>query len=60
MKSSEFHRKLVKGGCKFIKQDATSHRHYEKDGELIIVPYHGSDEVGKGLARKILKKAGLK
>jgi len=60
MKSRELHRKLIKGGCIFIKQDATSHRHYEKDGKIIIVPYHGSDEVGKGLASKILKQAGLK
>lgn len=60
MKSSELHRKITRAGWKFLKQDSTSHIHYEKDGKIIIVPFHGSDEVGKGIAHKILKQAGLK
>ncbi|HZV70690.1 MAG TPA: type II toxin-antitoxin system HicA family toxin [Saprospiraceae bacterium] len=32
--------------------------HPTKAGEL-IVPFHGSQEIGKGLEKKLLKKAGL-
>jgi predicted RNA binding protein YcfA (HicA-like mRNA interferase family) len=38
----------------------TSHRIYEKDGVRMTVPFHGSKEVPKGLALKILKDAGIK
>jgi mRNA interferase HicA len=33
--------------------------HPEKEGFLII-PNHGSNEIGKGLEKKIKKQAGLK
>jgi predicted RNA binding protein YcfA (HicA-like mRNA interferase family) len=34
-------------------------KHAKKQGTL-IVPMHGSQEVGKGLEKKIIKDAGLK
>jgi predicted RNA binding protein YcfA (HicA-like mRNA interferase family) len=34
-------------------------KHTEKEGQ-IVVPDHGSNEVGAGLKNKILKDAGLK
>jgi predicted RNA binding protein YcfA (HicA-like mRNA interferase family) len=34
-------------------------RHEQKEG-TIIFPNHGSQEVGKGLEKKILKDAGIK
>ncbi|MGF1584606.1 MAG: type II toxin-antitoxin system HicA family toxin [Bacteroidales bacterium] len=34
-------------------------KHDKKDG-VIVFPSHGSQEVGKGLEKKILKDAGLR
>jgi predicted RNA binding protein YcfA (HicA-like mRNA interferase family) len=34
-------------------------KHDQKEG-IIIFPNHGSQEVGKGLEKKILKDAGIK
>ncbi|MDR1716533.1 MAG: type II toxin-antitoxin system HicA family toxin [Prevotella sp.] len=61
MKSRELNRLAVKSGWKFISQDATSHRTYEKDGKFLIIPYHGAKEVPTGTCNKILKTIkGLK
>ncbi len=61
MKSSELIRILKKDGWIIIRQKG-SHMimlHSEKANQL-TVPNHGSQEVGTGLANKILKDAGLK
>lgn len=61
MKSSELIRILKKDGWIIIRQKG-SHMimvHPEKTNQL-TVPNHGSQEVGTGLAKKILKDAGLK
>jgi predicted RNA binding protein YcfA (HicA-like mRNA interferase family) len=55
MKSSELNRKAIKEGWKFLCQDATSHRYYEKNGALLCIPFHGAKEVPKGTCSKILK-----
>jgi predicted RNA binding protein YcfA (HicA-like mRNA interferase family) len=34
-------------------------KHHKKSGQLVI-PDHGSSEIGKGLEKKILKDAGIK
>lgn len=60
MKYSELHKKIKRGGWKFLKQDSTSHRHYIKNGVIIVIPYHGAKEVGKSLEHRLLKQAGLK
>jgi len=60
MKYTELHRIFTRAGWQFVKQDATSHRHYIKDGIKIIIPFHGAKEVPKGLLNKLLKDAGLK
>ncbi|WP_188815591.1 type II toxin-antitoxin system HicA family toxin [Hymenobacter cavernae] len=60
MKSSELLRKLERAGW-YVTRQSGSHmimRHPEKPG-MLVVPSHGSAEVGKGLAAKILKEAGL-
>ena len=49
MKSSEFHRFIQINGWREVRQ-AGSH---------IIVPYHGSKEMKKGLVLKIKKEMGL-
>ena len=61
MKSSELIRVLKKDGW-FVVRQKGSHmnmRHPNKSAQL-VVPNHGSNEVGKGLGNKILKEAGLK
>ena len=55
MKSSELNRKAVGYGWKFLYQDGTSHRFYEKNGAIIVIPYHGAKEVPTGTCQKILK-----
>ena len=60
MKSSELLRKLLAAGWYKVRQEG-SHitlRHLDKPGQITF-PSHGSAEVGKGLAAKIKKQAGL-
>jgi len=61
MKCSELFRILTRDGWYPYSQKG-SHvklRHDSKPG-TIIFPNHGSQEVGKGLEKKILKDAGIK
>ena len=61
IKSSELVRLLKKDGWFVIRQTG-SHMIMEypsKKGQ-IVCPYHGSQEVGKGLEKKIKKDAGIK
>lgn len=61
MKSSELFRILIQDGWYVVSQSG-SHvkmRHETKSG-VIIFPRHGSNEVGKGLEKKLLKQAGIK
>ncbi|MEO6978808.1 MAG: type II toxin-antitoxin system HicA family toxin [Mucilaginibacter sp.] len=61
MKSSELLRKILKDGWYVIRQEG-SHKimaHPVKKGSFPF-PDHGSKEIGKGLAAKILKQAGIK
>ena len=61
MKCSELYRLLIKEGWYPVSQSG-SHvklKHDKKPG-IIIFPNHGSQEVGKGLDKKIRKDAGLK
>ena len=61
MKCSQMYRILTKEGWYPISQRG-SHvkmRHETKKG-TIIFPNHGSQELGKGLEKSILKAAGIK
>jgi predicted RNA binding protein YcfA (HicA-like mRNA interferase family) len=61
MKCSELYRLLIKDGWYPTSQNG-SHvkmKHDKKTG-IIIFPNHGSQEMGKGLEKKIRKDAGLK
>ncbi len=61
MKCSQLYRILTKDGWYPYSQSG-SHvkmRHESKPG-IIIFPNHGSQEVGKGLEKKIMKDAGIK
>ena len=60
MKCSELYRLLMKDGWYPVSQSG-SHvklKHDKKPG-IIIFPNHGSQEVGKGLEKRIRKDAGL-
>ena len=61
MKSSELVRLLKKDGWFVVRQTGSYMimEHPTKKGQ-IVCPYHGSQEVGKGLEIKIKKDAGLK
>jgi len=62
MKCSEVLRLLQRNGWIVIGQRG-SHVKLRNDQHLdkgiIIFPNHGSDELGKGLEKKILKQAGI-
>jgi len=61
MKCSEAFRILQKDDWYVISQKG-SHvklQHNTKEG-IIIFPNHGSQELGKGLVRKLFMKAGIK
>lgn len=60
MRFNELVQKLKKGGWKLARTGKSSLRVFEKDGQRIIVHYHGNNEVAKGTAADALKKAGLK
>ncbi|QEH41558.1 type II toxin-antitoxin system HicA family toxin [Chitinophaga sp. XS-30] len=59
---SELKRTLFKAGWIMLRQGKGSHIilvHPGRPGIEIVFPDHGSDDIGKGLACKILKLAGL-
>lgn len=61
MKASELFKILKSDGWFEIRQTG-SHvmmKHPVKDGQLVI-PYHGSKEVSKGIVNAILKEANIK
>jgi len=61
MKSSELVR-LLKKDSWYVTRQTGSHmimEHPSKKGQ-IVCPFHGSQEVGKGLEKKIKKDAGIK
>ncbi len=61
MKCSKLYQIFTKDGWFAVSQKG-SHvkmRHQTKTG-IIIFPNHGSQEMGKGLEKKILKDAGIK
>lgn len=63
MKSSELLRKLKQAGWELDRNGKGSHRiliHRDKPGVVITFPDHGTNEIGKGLAQKIKKQAGLR
>jgi predicted RNA binding protein YcfA (HicA-like mRNA interferase family) len=60
MKCSELYRLLIKDGWYPVSQKG-SHvklKHNDKPG-IIVFPNHGSQELGKGIEKRIKKDAGL-
>ena len=60
MRFNELVRLLKKGGWRLKRTGKSSLRIFEKNGEELILHYHGNAEVPKGTAEDTLKKAGLK
>ncbi len=61
MKCSELYRILVKDGSYPVSQSGSPVKlKYDKKPGTIIFPNHGSQELGKGLEKRIHKAAGLK
>ena len=59
MKYSEFHRKIVKHGWKFVSATG-SHYFYERNGvKSQPVPFHGAQEMGEGLRKKLIRMLEL-
>ncbi|OZI23633.1 mRNA interferase [Bordetella genomosp. 9] len=58
MKQSEFRRWLADQGATF--KEGTSHTKVYFQGKQTTLPRHGSQEIGEGLRRTILKQLGLK
>jgi mRNA interferase HicA len=62
MNAKQFIKKLEKDGWYLEREGKGSHKIYKhpKKEATISVPYHGTEELGKGLENKLLKQAGLK
>jgi len=63
MKCSDLLRSLLDAGWCIYREAKGSHkilRHPDQPEKQITFPDHGAKEIGKGLASKILKQAGLK
>ena len=59
VKSKELHRRFVKAGWVFDHAEG-SHYFYVKDGVMTEpIPYHGSKEMGTGIANKLIRRYGV-
>jgi predicted RNA binding protein YcfA (HicA-like mRNA interferase family) len=55
----EISRILEKHGFSLIHQKGSHAKYCNSDGQVTIVPMHGTEEIGPGLLLKILKDAGI-
>ena len=54
MKCKELIQKAEKAGWRLLKQNG-SHRLYEKDGEIVCIPFTGQKKFQRVLAIRLLK-----
>jgi mRNA interferase HicA len=60
MKYTEFHRKILRNGWRFVRATG-SHYFYEKNGkESVPVPFHGSKEMYEPLRKSIARQMDIK
>ncbi|MDO5523670.1 MAG: type II toxin-antitoxin system HicA family toxin [Bacteroidia bacterium] len=59
MKYSEFLRQAKKNGWQFERPGKGSHEIWEKDGQRVSIPNHGTKEMPKGLERSLKKEMGM-
>ncbi|MGQ1928156.1 type II toxin-antitoxin system HicA family toxin [Ornithobacterium rhinotracheale] len=60
MKYKEFFKFIKKNGWRLQRQGKGSHEIWEKNGEQISIPNHGSKEIPTGLEKSLKKQMGLK
>jgi predicted RNA binding protein YcfA (HicA-like mRNA interferase family) len=61
VKSNELYKLLLQHGWTPVSQKGSHVKmKHATTGKIMIFPRHGSQEVGKGLERKILKAANIK
>ena len=60
MSGNELVEILTKAGFKLIRTGKSSLRVYSNGKVEVNVHYHGQQELGKGIANKYLRQAGLK
>jgi len=56
MKCKEFLRLAKKNGWSFYRQGKGSHEIWSKDEKKVVIPNHGSKELGRGLEIKLKNK----
>ncbi len=59
LKSSEVLSALTRAGFQRVRQRGSHVRLRHPDGRVVTVPEHGSQDLGRGLLRKILRDADL-
>jgi predicted RNA binding protein YcfA (HicA-like mRNA interferase family) len=59
LRSAEVISALGKAGFEPVRQRGSHVRLRHPDGRVVTVPQHGSQDVGRGLLRKILRDAEL-
>jgi predicted RNA binding protein YcfA (HicA-like mRNA interferase family) len=60
MKTSELTKKIKKNDCVFVEHGKEHDKwHSNRTGKDIMIPRHGSKEIPKGTAKRILKDAGV-
>ena len=60
MRFNELVKILEQSGFKLVSTGKSSRRFYSNGVRTVMVHYHGSQEVKRGTAERILKDAGLK
>jgi mRNA interferase HicA len=59
MKYSEFFKLAKKNGWRLLRQGKGSHEIWEKDGQTVVIPNHGSKEISTGLEKSLKKEMGI-
>ena len=60
MRFNELVKILEKAGFKLVSTGKSSCRFYSNGSRIVMIHYHGSKEIKRGTAERILKDAGLK
>lgn len=59
LRSAELLKALARAGFERVRQRGSHVRLRHPDGRVVTVPEHGSQDIGRGLLRKILRDAEL-
>lgn len=59
MKYSEFLKQARKNGWRFLGPGKGSHEIWEKNGQTVSIPNHGTKEIPKGLEKSLKKEMGI-